>query len=79
MKNVIKNIKNSKGFVSIESILVIGVIVVLAGVILYFFSNKANDVSDTSTGQIDQGEVLQGKSNTDFSVDGFSTGANAGA
>lgn len=73
MKNVITNIKNSKGFVSIESILVIGVIVVLAGVILFFFSNKANDVSDTATGQIDQGEAKQTQANADFEVDGFSS------
>lgn len=51
MKNVIKNIKNSKGFVSLESILVIGVIIVLAGVILYFFNGEANTITTESKAQ----------------------------
>ena len=59
MKNVITNIRNSKGFVSIESILVIGVIVVLAGIILFFFNGKAQDVSNTSGGQIAEAEANQ--------------------
>lgn len=52
MKNVIKNIKNSKGFVSIESILVIGAIVILSGVILFFFNGKATEVKDGAKDQV---------------------------
>ena len=62
MKNVIKNIKNSKGFVSIESILVIGAIVILAGLILYFFNGKADDVKEGASSQIEKAETsIQGE------------------
>lgn len=53
MKNVINKIKNSKGFVSIESILVIGAVVILAGLIIFFFNGKADGVKDGASGQID--------------------------
>ena len=52
MKNVINKIKNSKGFVSIESILVIGAVVILAGLIIFFFNGQANDVKDGAGSQI---------------------------
>lgn len=48
MKNVINKIKNTKGFVSVETILVIGAVVILAGVILFFLNAKANEVSNQS-------------------------------
>lgn len=53
MKNVIANIQNTKGFVSIESILVIGAVVILAGLILFFFNGKATDVQNASEKQMD--------------------------
>lgn len=49
MKNVINKIKNTKGFVSIETIFVVGAFIILAGIIIFFANGKANDVS-TSTG-----------------------------
>ena len=52
MKNVISKIQNSKGFVSIESILVIGAVVILAGLILFFFNGKADDVKKGADNQI---------------------------
>ena len=52
MENVINKIKNSKGFVSIESILVIGAVVILAGLILFFFNGKADGVKKGSDNQI---------------------------
>lgn len=56
MKNVIANIQNTKGFVSIESILVIGAVVILAGLIIYFFNGKAGDIADGSKTQINSAE-----------------------
>lgn len=55
MKNAINKIKNTKGFVSIESVMVIGVVVVIAGLILFFFNNRATEVQTGAKGQIDQG------------------------
>ena len=52
MKNVINKIQNSKGFVSIESILVIGAVVILAGLILFFFNGKADGVKKGADNQI---------------------------
>ena len=59
MKNVIKNIKNSKGFVSLESILVIGVIIVLAGVILFFFNKVAGTITKESSEQTSEAKANQ--------------------
>lgn len=56
MKNVIANIQNTKGFVSIESILVIGAVVILAGLILFFFNGKADDLKQGSNTQINAAE-----------------------
>ena len=67
MKNVIANIKNSKGFVSLESILVIGVIIVLAGIILVFFNKEATSISTESASQTGTAKVDQGTAGT-FSV-----------
>ena len=52
MKNVINKIKNTKGFVSIESILVIGAVVILAGLILFFFNGEADQTTDNAGKQI---------------------------
>lgn len=59
MKNVIANIKNSKGFVSLESILVIGVIIVLAGVILFFFNAEAKAITSKSKDQTGDAKAKQ--------------------
>lgn len=64
MKNVIQNIKNSKGFVSLESILVIGVIIVLAGVILFFFNAEAKAVTAKSKEQTTSGKSNQNLAGT---------------
>lgn len=72
MKNVINKIKNSKGFVSVEAILVIGAVILLAGVIIYFTNGKASDVSSTSGAAIDtasdatlaNGEAVDGAKGT---------------
>lgn len=53
MKNVIKNIKDSKGFVSLETIIIAGAIIILGGVILYFFNGNANKMTNTSGTQMD--------------------------
>ena len=64
MKNAIANIKNSKGFVSLESILVIGVIIVLAGIILVFFNGEAKAISGTSKVQTTKAKADQGTAGT---------------
>lgn len=57
MKNAINKIKNTKGFVSIESIMVIGVVVVIAGLILVFFNARAESVQTGAKGQMTQGQT----------------------
>lgn len=64
MKNVIQNIKNSKGFVSLESILVIGVIIVLAGVILFFFNAEAKAITTKTKEQTGDAKVKQNSAGT---------------
>lgn len=64
MKNVIANIKNSKGFVSLESILVIGVIIVLAGIILFFFNGEANSITAESKAQTAKAQADQDSAGT---------------
>lgn len=56
MKNVITKIQNTKGFVSIEAILVIGAVVLVAGLILFFLNGKAGDIGKASEGQIKEAE-----------------------
>ncbi|WP_442637647.1 hypothetical protein [Rossellomorea marisflavi] len=57
MKNVIKNIKDSKGFVSLETIIIAGAIIILGGVILYFFNGNANKMTNTSGTQMDTAQT----------------------
>lgn len=56
MKHVIETIKNTKGFVSIESVLIVGAFVLVAGLIIYFVNGKAGDIGDNSEGQINKAQ-----------------------
>lgn len=64
MKNVIQNMKSSKGFVSLESILVIGVVMVLAGVILFFFNAEAKTITTKSKAHTTSGKSNQNLAGT---------------
>lgn len=53
MKNMIQKIKETEGYVSIETIVVAG-LVIGVGVVAYMaFQGKANDISDNAMNQID--------------------------
>lgn len=52
MKNVIQKIKNTKGFVSLEVIIIAGALIILGGVILFFFNGNAQDMTDASGDQL---------------------------
>jgi uncharacterized protein (UPF0333 family) len=61
MKNVIQKIKNTKGFVSLEVIIIAGALIILGGVILYFFNQNASSMSNNSGKQLDSAkEKIQG-------------------
>ncbi|MDF9599014.1 hypothetical protein P7D15_01115 [Bacillus cereus] len=53
MKNMLKNIKNSKGYVSIETIIVAGLIIGLGVATVILFQNKGNTVTDKAMTNID--------------------------
>lgn len=61
MKNVISNIKNTEGFVSLEVIIIAGALIILGGVILFFFNQNANKMSNVSGKQMDSAQTkIQG-------------------
>jgi uncharacterized protein (UPF0333 family) len=63
MKNVIQKIKNTKGFVSLEVIIIAGALIILGGVILYFFNQNASSMSNNSGKQLDSAKTkIQGDS-----------------
>lgn len=77
MKNVIKNIKDSKGFVSLETIIIAGAIIILGGVILYFFNGNAEKMTNSSGTQMDSAQTkIQGDGKAPTGVD--ITNANVG-
>lgn len=53
MKNVMKRIKNSKGFVSIEVILIAGSVIILAALVLYNFNGQADKLSSNAVKQVE--------------------------
>ncbi|MDX5808582.1 hypothetical protein [Bacillus cereus group sp. BfR-BA-02730] len=53
MKNMLKKIKNSKGYVSIETIIVAGLIIGLGVATVILFQNKGNTVTDKAMTNID--------------------------
>lgn len=53
MKNALERIRNSKGFVSIEVILIAGSIIILAGLVLYNFNGKADKLSSNAIKQVE--------------------------
>lgn len=61
MKNVIQKIKNTKGFVSLEVIIIAGALIILGGVILFFFNENASDMTGNSGEQLGAAqEKIQG-------------------
>lgn len=52
MKSILNRIRNSKGFVSIEVIMIAGIIIVIGSVVLFAFSQKANSISNTAVDQL---------------------------
>ena len=70
MKNVINKIKNTKGFVSIETIFVVGAFIILAGIIIFFANGKANDVSNSTGTAVDNASTETLK-DTGTAVNGY--------
>jgi uncharacterized protein (UPF0333 family) len=54
MKNIIKRIQNSKGFVSLEVIMIAGVIILIASVILLHFNREASEMSGNALTQLEE-------------------------
>lgn len=52
MKSVIKRIQNSKGFVSIEYIMIAGVVLLIASIVLLYFKNEAQKMSGSAVTQL---------------------------
>lgn len=52
MKKMLERIQNSKGFVSIEVILIAGSIIILGALVLYNFNGEADDVAKNAITQV---------------------------
>lgn len=53
MKNIAKKIKNTKGYVSIETIVVAGLIIGMGVVALMAFQNKANNITNSALDKVE--------------------------
>lgn len=53
MKNVLKRIQNSKGFVSIEVIMIAGSIIILGALVLYNFNGEADTLANNAINQVE--------------------------
>lgn len=61
MKKILANIRDSKGFVSIEVVLIAGSIIILAGVVLFYFNGKASEVTRGAGKQLmDANDIMNG-------------------
>lgn len=56
-KRIQHEIKNEKGFVSIEAVLALGIILMLAGLILVFFSGAASSLSSSESSSFEMTET----------------------
>lgn len=52
MKNVLKNIRNSKGFVSLEVIMIAGALIILGAFVLSYFNGKAETITNSAGDQL---------------------------
>lgn len=52
MKKLIEKVRESKGFISIEVIMIAGIIIVIGAVVMYAFTNNANTISNTAVNQL---------------------------
>ena len=53
MKNILKRIKNSKGYISIETIVVAGLIIGVGVTAIMAFQGKANTLTQNALNKID--------------------------
>ena len=63
MKNRMKRIQNSKGFVSIEFIMIAGVIILIASVVLFYFKVEAEKMAGNSLTQLEDANATMAPSN----------------
>lgn len=54
MKKLIERIQDTKGFVSIEVILIAGSIIILGALVLYNFNGKADKLAGNAIKQVEQ-------------------------
>lgn len=52
MKAVLNRIQNSKGFVSLEVIMIAGIIIVLGAAIMMIFNGSAKNITETANNQL---------------------------
>lgn len=52
MKKILNKIKDSKGFVSLEVIMIAGALIILGAVILAFFNESADDIATSAGDQL---------------------------
>lgn len=53
MKKVLERIQNSKGFVSIEVILIAGSVIILGALVLYNFNGEADTLAKNAINQVE--------------------------
>lgn len=54
MKNVVSKVKNSKGYVSIETIVVAGLVIGIGVVAFMAFQTKANTITNQALDKVEQ-------------------------
>lgn len=54
MKNIVAKVKNSKGYVSIETIVVAGLVIGIGVVAFMAFQNKANGITNSALDKVEK-------------------------
>ena len=56
MKKLLEKVQNTEGFVSVEVIVIAGVVIVLAVVIMYFLATKGRGIATTTGANLDDAQ-----------------------
>lgn len=63
MKEVLNRIQNSKGFVSLEVIMIAGIIIVLGASIMLIFNASARTITETANDQLMEANETMNQNN----------------
>lgn len=63
MKDVLNRIQNSKGFVSLEVIMIAGIIIVLGAAIMMIFNSNARAITETANNQLMEANATMNQGN----------------